>query len=701
MARFNSLNKIWRSWLRIQSPRRWVVPWTKPYKASLLILCILVAATSSWHLLLQPNIRPGIPAPFDSIAPKNALVEDSKALQQRTSDLIQSTFVQVIDQKESTQLKNRLKRQLDELELVATSNDAERIGPVNLNKNEQLWLSTRSPETRSNWEKEINLAAEKMLSQGLIKTLALDQFKESASLQLLKLGSKENPSRSLGSKVIANTLHGNSNVRMDPVRSQKLIEELITQQGIPTIKVNRGDLITKKGEPISSQAFDVLDHFGLISRTPKPIEWFKSFSEALGSCAILLLIMRKEKPCLQARHGALALCLLLITQISKLWLGSAVSPLTVIVPPTLLISQGLGSTSALVWMAISSLIWPVPINEIGEGRILVTSFVAALVAFQGGRMRSRAQLLQMAVLLPFGALIGEWLLLRNEITPANGVWGRLAPNSEELISEALVLGAMLMLTILLIPILESTFGLITKARLMELADHERPLLRRLSSEAPGTFEHTLMICGLAEEGARTIGADIDLIRTGALYHDVGKLHAPEWFIENQTDGNNPHDQVNDPYKSADVLQAHVDEGLKLAKKHRLPRPISDFIPEHQGTLKMGYFLHKAREKNQSVAETRFRYKGPIPRSRETAILMLADGCEAALRSMNTTASDEEACTTVRKIVESRQRDGQLKESSLTRAEVELLIRAFVRVWRRMRHRRIAYPVGSVKKSYPA
>ena len=234
---------------------------------------------------------------------------------------------------------------------------------------------------------------------------------------------------------------------------------------------------------------------------------------------------------------------------------------------------------------------------------------------------------------------------------------------------------------------------------MELTDQERPLLRRLSSEAPGTFEHTLMICGLAEEGARSIGADVDLIRTGSLYHDVGKLHAPEWFIENQTDKNNPHDQLDDPYTSADILQAHVDEGLKLARRHGLPRPIADFIPEHQGTLRMGYFLHKARERDPHVSEDRFRYRGPIPGCRETAILMLADGCEAALRSLNPETTNSQASLTVRKIVESRQLDGQLKESSLTRAEVEILIYAFVNVWRRMRHRRIPYPIPNTRKSF--
>jgi putative nucleotidyltransferase with HDIG domain len=209
-----------------------------------------------------------------------------------------------------------------------------------------------------------------------------------------------------------------------------------------------------------------------------------------------------------------------------------------------------------------------------------------------------------------------------------------------------------------------------------------------------------MICGLAEEGARSIQADVDLIRTGALYHDVGKLHGPHWFIENQNGGDNPHDRLNDPQLSAGILQAHVDEGLRLARRYRLPRPLADFIPEHQGTLKMGYFLHEARRRDPQVSEAAFRYRGPTPRSRETAVLMLADGCEAALRSLPPDTSEEQARFMVRRLLEARWQDGQLTASGLSLAELELLVRAFVRVWRRMRHRRIPYPIPA-RKGYSA
>ena len=530
-----------------------------------------------------------------------------------------------------------------------------------------------------------------MLSQGIINTLALDQLNEASSLQLIDLGEKDSPNRSLGAKILSNSFHQKSNLKVDKLKTNILLENLINQEGINTINVKEGSIISRKGKPITSQEFDILEHFNKVSRSPRPLKWLITFSESMGSCGLLLMIMRREKPRLQARHGLLSLTLLLVVQLTKDWLGPIASPMQLILPPTLLLSQGIGTITSLAWMAAASLIWPSSLGESSEVRLIIACIAGSFIAFLGRRMRSRAQVLQIAVFIPFGALLGQWFILNQVIKENNIEFNNLSIDPNSLFNETIIISSILMVTILIIPILENTFGLLTRARLMELADQERPLLRRLSREAPGTFEHTLTILSLAEEGARVIGADVDLIRTGALYHDVGKLHAPNWFIENQKDGINPHDEIKNPYKSADILQAHVDEGLKLARKYRLPSPIADFIPEHQGTLKMGYFLHKARESDPSASEKRFRYKGPIPHSKETGILMLADGCEAALRALDSSSSDKDACKTVRKIIQSRQVDGQLKESSLTRAEIEIILRAFVSVWRRMRHRRLKYP----------
>jgi putative nucleotidyltransferase with HDIG domain len=686
------VSRLWRRWLRDEAPARRLLRWSRVQLSAVLVMCLAVAMVSSLPWLLKPDLQPGSLAPFDAVAPKAALVQDSAALEQRRSSLLARSVVQVIDRQQTLELRQRLERQLGELQQVGMTGSAARVGPVNLDANEQRWLQERSQNDRLVWDDALRRAADRMLSQGLVSGLADGQLREAVRLQVRDLVTEEPAARSLAAKLLSGTLQGSSNLRTDPNLSKQLIETQLTQQGIPTINVRAGDLITRKGEPISPQAYDVLDYFGKVRREPQPAIWFRHFLEALAACAVMLLVMRRERPGLEVRHALLALALLLLVQGAKLWFKDSISPLAVLVPPTLVLTEGLGTGCGLVWMSIAALLWPEPVNGLGDGRLYLAAVVAATGALIAGRQRSRGQLLQLAVMLPIVALLGQWLML--QLQPFTGwqIWGATNPNLDELATESLLMGILLMLALLLIPVLESSFGLLTRARLLELADQERPLLRRLSCEAQGTFEHTLMICGLAEEGARAIGADVDLIRTGSLYHDVGKLHAPNWFIENQKDGPNPHDSLDDPQASAAVLQAHVDEGLKLARRHRLPRPIADFIPEHQGTLKMGYFLHKARERDPGVDESRFRYRGPAPRSRETAVLMLADGCEAALRSLPPDTSDEQARDTVRRIVESRQRDGQLSKSTLSRSEVELVVRAFVQVWRRMRHRRIPYPI---------
>ncbi len=420
------------------------------------------------------------------------------------------------------------------------------------------------------------------------------------------------------------------------------------------------------------------------------ISWFFNFTEALISSCILILISKKENPTISSRQIILIITLLLASQASKLAFASTISPLSMIIPPALIISQGMGSITALAWVSIASFIWPDPTVTINNNLFFILLVCASVVSLFGARIRSRAQLLQLSILVPIGSLLSRLILIgkekiffvdKQEFVFANG----------DIFSDSLLLAIVMLFTILFIPIFESIFGLLTKARLLELADKEKPLIRRLSLEAPGTFEHTLLICGLAEEATRIIGGDIDLIKTGALYHDVGKLHAPNWFIENQDGSKNPHDEIDDPVRSAEVLQAHVDEGLKYARKNRLPKPIENFIPEHQGTLKMGYFFHKAKEKKININENDFRYNGPIPQSKETAILMLADGCEAALRAMNINASDNEALETISKIIYSRQKDGQLDDSNLSKGEIFLIKRAFLNVWKRIRHRRIQYP----------
>ncbi len=680
--RWRRLQSLWRGWLRAEQPRQRPGQWLLRDSGAVLLVCLLVALVASWPLLGEPNLKVGMAAPFTVRAPKSARVVDSSALEQRREQMLPRITVQVVDEQANRALFDQLETNLQQVELLA-SDSQRRVEPIPLTAAERTWLQRQDPLSLASWQRELRQALLRMLSQGVAPGLAEGQLLAAAQLQLDALPPA---GRDLGSRLLAKTLQGSSNLRSDPALSQRRLETLISQEGIPTLSVKAGDLISRQGEPITPQALDVLDYFGLVNRRPRPLAWLGRFTEALAICGVLLLLQRRWRPCLEPRQALLSLGTLLLVQGLTLWLDQAASPMVLLVPPTLLLAQGLGSACGLAWLAAATLLWPLPLGETLMQRLLLAAATAALGALIAGRQRSRAELLQLAVLLPSAAVLLQWLLVQG-----NGQPGQL-----DLISEALLLGGLLMGGLLLAPVVETFFGLLTRARLLELADLERPLLRRLSSEAPGTFEHTLMIAGLAEEGARSIGADGALVRIGALYHDVGKLHGPHWFIENQEEGLNPHDQLNDPFASAAILQAHVDEGLRLARRYHLPRPLADFIPEHQGTLKMGYFLHQAREQNGDVAEERFRYRGPTPRSRETAILMLADGCEAALRSLPPGTSEAEARQMVRRIVEARQADGQLRASGISRAELELLIRAFVRVWKRMRHRRIPYPIPARK-----
>ena len=686
--------QLWRQWLRRQSPRQALYAWRPRDWLAVAVACALVALLSSWPWLVEPMLRPGVPAPFSAKAPRNATVVDSDALQQRRSQLGSRTTVQVVDPQADLELRQRLERQLKELEQVADSTQ-ERVAPLALKPEEQAWLMARTPSEREAWNQSLRQAQQRMLSQGVVGSVTKLQLERAAQLQL---GAMPKPALRLGSRLLAVNLHGRTNLRTDAGQSQRLIEELLTQQGIPRIQVEQGDLITRQGETISSQAYDVLDYFGMVDRRPLLRAWLAHLLEALAACLLVVLISRRWRTNLEPRHALLVLGMLLVVQAFKLWLGNTASPLALLVPPTLLLAQGLGTCTGLAWLAAASLLWPEPLADAGGVRLTVAAAVAVAAAVLAGRQRSRAQLVQLALLLPLAALVLQWVSVQ-----VLGLWPsrpRLASAGAEPVAEAVLMGGLLMGGLLLGPLVESFFGLLTRARLLELADLQRPLLRRLSLEAPGTFEHTLMICGLAEEGARAIHGDVDLIRTGSMYHDVGKLHAPQWFIENQSEGPNPHDLLDDPAGSAAVLQAHVDEGLKLARKHRLPRPLADFIPEHQGTLRMGYFFHQARERDPSVPEANFRYRGPRPQRRETAILMLADGCEAALRSLPPDTSEQEASAMVRRLIDARRLDGQLSDSGLSRGELELVIRAFVRVWKRMRHRRIPYPIPA-RKAYSA
>ncbi|MEM6529055.1 MAG: HDIG domain-containing metalloprotein, partial [Chloroflexota bacterium] len=246
------------------------------------------------------------------------------------------------------------------------------------------------------------------------------------------------------------------------------------------------------------------------------------------------------------------------------------------------------------------------------------------------------------------------------------------------------------------------FNLPTGLRLVELSQPNHPVLQRLLRDAPGTYQHSLQVANLAEQATSAIGGNAELVRVAALYHDLGKsLNAP-FFVENQADGVNPHDEMGDPYRSADIIISHVTEGNKLARQNRLPGRIRDFVLEHHGTTRVEYFYRQAlsdAEDPDTVDPADFTYPGPTPQSRETAVMMLADSCESTVRARRP-SSKQEIQDIVQGIIDARARDGQLDDSGLTTNDIKTIRTVFVDMLQAVFHPRINYPSG-VSRPAPA
>jgi putative nucleotidyltransferase with HDIG domain len=250
-----------------------------------------------------------------------------------------------------------------------------------------------------------------------------------------------------------------------------------------------------------------------------------------------------------------------------------------------------------------------------------------------------------------------------------------------------------LLALLLLPVAESFTGIETDLTLLEWSDLNRPLMQRLSLEAPGTYAHTIAIANLAEAAARAIGANALLARVGAYYHDIGKIARPQYFVENQAKGRNPHDKLK-PGTSAQIIRNHVREGLEMAEEHKLPRALRAFITEHHGTGSIAYFLEKAKERDATAPDPGdYTYPGPLPQTAETAVVMLADGVEAATRVLGD-PTPAKIRDVVGHIVKQRIEQGQLREAPLTLKQIDIVKEEFVRVLSGMYHNRIDYPTSS-------
>ena len=322
----------------------------------------------------------------------------------------------------------------------------------------------------------------------------------------------------------------------------------------------------------------------------------------------------------------------------------------------------------------------------GAAAVYVAAIGGVAGAISVRHVRRRSQLLwaSLAVGLALAAALGS-LALRGGLPPGDLPAALVRGGINAFVSAALAA--------ITLPAFEVLTGMTTDMTLLELSDPDRPLLRRLATEAPGTYAHSVAMANLCEAACNAIGANGLLARVGCYYHDIGKIRKPQYFVENLGPGANPHDKLK-PDASAAIIRNHVRDGLALAAEHRLPPAVRGFIPEHHGTSEITYFLERARAGGLAgEGGDPFRYPGPRPRSVETAVAMLADGVEAAIRVLDD-VSGERLAEAIDHLIEQRLASGQMAEAPMTLAQLHQVRDVFVRVLGGMYHGRVNYPAAA-------
>jgi putative nucleotidyltransferase with HDIG domain len=530
----------------------------------------------------------------------------------------------------------------------------------------------------------INQSAERILTQGIPPGLPDSILSNAVSLQIQVFVPRN--AETLASKLLLAILE--ANLKIDAQQSKQQAKKAADGVTPVFIDVKQGQIIVNKGDVITQLHFEILEHYQLIQRENNWKGLLKLATVVTGAIGVFILLERRIKYNLRQRDRLLVLLLTL----------SIPGVLAINVPYTtwgavgLLLGSFYGSRLGVTVIGLLLLLLPISL-EISIITLLAGAVGGILGSCVAQRLRSREELalLGLAIAITQGSI---YLIIKLLIGAAFGAGWYLV--LQEAGFFALSGLAWTIVALGLSPYLEQLFDLVTPIRLAELANPNRPLLKRLATETPGTFQHTLSVATLAEAAANKLGCNVELVRAGTLYHDIGKMHDPLGFIENQMGGPNKHEtEIKDPWKSAEIIKKHVSEGLVMARKHLLPTAIQAFIPEHQGTMLIAYFYHQAEQMAQAdhsiiVNEADFRYAGPIPQSRETGIVMLADACEAALRSLKD-INPEQALTMLNNILRARWQDNQLIDSGLTREEMTQIAEIFVEVWQQFHHKRIAYP----------
>lgn len=701
-----------RSFFQRLSERTASPLWTLPPRAREWLLWITVALTLWLPLVVLVygaweasgvNLRPGQIADRTIKAPYTATFESQLLTQQARQEAYDDArnVVFVRDPLVEAAQLEALNRVLTQLENIRSQRSTDLAAAT---QQAQAALEGLSPEdaqllvslSDASWGR-IEAEARRVLAEVLAEEVRSDnvaQVKEQLPERVsLSLNAME---RRLVVVLVRSFVR--PNVRFDE-QATRAAREAAAQAVAPImVTVQEGQVIVRDGDPVTPEALEKLEFFGLLS--PR-----QSWPEFLGLLALLglwaaafvLALYRSTQHTRQSRQLLLIVGLVVVTLLA----GRLLVPVpelryafpvagTVMLLAVLLDFRTATLASWFLALALGIL----------DGFSLVTTLVAGFGSLAGAAVVWRAERtmtflwsgLAVAVSTAATALASLLALGRQpvDISLAGNVVLQSGING--------VLSASL--CFLSFSLLGRLLGITTHLQLLELAHPTQPLLARLAREAPGTYHHSLVVGNLAEAAAEVVGADPLLARVACLYHDIGKVLHPELYVENQANRMNVH-EVLDPQTSARLIKEHVTEGVKLAKRARLPKPIVDIVQQHHGTTLIKYFYVKAQERGLPVDERDFRYSGPRPQSKEAAVVLLADSVEAAVRAAAQAGKlyepGDPQCVSKRlaeivdRVIRDRLEDGQLDEADLTLRQISEIRRVLLSMLEGVYHPRIEYP----------
>lgn len=633
---------------------------------------------------------------FFVLSSKMAYVEDTykvgTALQK---DIVAPTSISYVDNEKKRELIDRLISEVDVVYIVDEKVEEEVYGKIN-----EFFKDLKSESTGENYQaylQRLELKLNEDDVKRILKPKDVDKVKKeilAGVKDIYAKGLRDNTEDmdnvlnelkqsgdNLKYEIISRYLKANQLYNYE--RTEAELKKKIANIGDIRVNISAGDIVLRAGNKLTHSDVELLKKIGVFSLVDNARIFVGNLLYIFIISGLFWITIKKLLPkyILNKKHYYATLLAILILFIGIRFVNLryiSIIPFEFL-PVTLGILFGplySGVISCFVFMYVISLV--------GYNSTIFLVILVSMIfsIYSTNRIKTRTDIVNIGIYIGLlKMLVGVSIAWINKLAFVDMVF-----SMAQLFLSGILTG---MIVIALLPYFENSFNILTKMKLIELGDLSHPLLKRMSVEAPGTFHHSMLVATLSEQAAEAIGADSIFTRVACYYHDIGKMKRPNFYVENQKGGINPHDKLS-PNLSTLVIKAHTKDGQEMGKEYKIPKEIRDIMAEHQGTTFLAYFYNKAKKEDSTVEASDFRYDGPKPKTKESAVIMLADSIEAAVRTLD----DKDPISVekmIRRLIAAKIDDGQLSDADLTLKEIDIIIMTFVKVLGSIYHNRIKYP----------